>query len=152
VTSDPAAVDATASPDEPAVPGAPAPAWRRYAVVGAVVAAAAVVAAVLLAVVRPAKPDPSAVTTTVTGCDLNVAGAARVSFTVANGDIDEHNYQVQLTIKHGVTVLGSALSLVDHVAPGGRQNAQALVPYVGASAGAGCAASAKVFSGPIGHH
>lgn len=152
MTSEPAAAQATPTTGEPAAERAPAPAWRRYVVVGVIVAAAAVVAGVLIVVVRPAKADPLAVTTTVTGCDLNVAGAARVSFSVANGDIDEHNYQVQLTIKHGATVLGSTVSLVDHVAPGAKESAQALVPYAGTAAGATCAAAAKVFSGTIGHH
>jgi hypothetical protein len=100
-----------------------------------------------------AGPHPERVTSQVAGCDVTgTRGAAQVTYTVANGDGAEHAYRVEVSVGTGTTALGSAVSLVNRVAPHSTVTGKALIPVRGNVAGASCAVHATAFNGHSGHH
>jgi hypothetical protein len=111
----------------------------------------AVLAALVLGVVWASHPER--VSTGVTVCDLGARGAAQVTFVVNNADRIEHNYAVHLVVSGKASQqLGSGTVLVNHIAGGGSQTSQLLVPVTGDTAGATCTMRAEVFTGNMGHH
>ena len=134
------------------------PVWLRTSRYGLALVAAGegvlLIVAVALALAFPVDttPHPERVTTELKSCDLGLAGAAQISFTVANGDRAEHSYQVNMIVSGQSNQLGAGTLLVNHVGRHTTATARALVPVSGNATGAVCQLRAIPFDGETGHH
>ena len=78
----------------------------------------------------------------VAACDLRSTGVAQVTYTVANLDVAEHGYRVEVTVVNANGPVGSNVSIVSHVAPGDTATARTMIPLTADPSGAQCAAVA----------
>jgi hypothetical protein len=129
---------------------------RRVITIAAIELGVVLVAIALAGALRPdVTSHPERVSSRVAICDASSAGAAQVTYILTNGDRTEHAYKVELTVEPAVAgaaaPLGSGVSLVGGVKPGGTATARVLVPLTGHEAKVTCKVSVNVHDGH-GHH
>lgn len=94
---------------------------------------------------------PQRVTARIASCDLQNAGSANVTYTVANGDRVEHAYKVELTVAAAGSPIGAGVGLVNRVAPGATATGRALIVVRANPPDAACMVGATAHDGHAGH-